>query len=232
MMSSEHGAPDVVIDVAYWNLTRHRHQLEECEQLLSHDERARAGRLALPFLRERFALGRGLLRLALARITDSDPAELRFERGPHGKPSLVGGVGTPPSFSVSRSDDDLLIATAPFGAIGCDLERIRPVPEAPAMVSQWFAVAEREALQRLHGAAFDHAFLAAWVRKEAALKAVGLGLQGSLAIDTGLAGPDGTRATVAVEGRRLWLADLDRGGGWVAAVSADRPFTIALSDQS
>jgi len=68
-----------------------------------------------------------------------------------------------------------------------------------------------------------------WVRKEALLKAVGTGLQGPLGIDTGDPEPAEAARAVAVDGRQLWLADLEPVPGWLAAVAADRPMTIRLA---
>lgn len=61
---------------------------EGLEELLSAPERARWARIVHERNRVRWARSRGMLRLLLARYLDADPRELRFARGPHGKPRL------------------------------------------------------------------------------------------------------------------------------------------------
>src|SRR5439155_19013213 len=61
--------------------------------LLSPDERKRADRFHFELHRSRFIAGRGLLRLILGRYCDVQPAELRFDYRPGGKPALRWGKG-------------------------------------------------------------------------------------------------------------------------------------------
>jgi 4'-phosphopantetheinyl transferase len=216
----------VAVDVTYWDLARQRGRLDTLAALLSPEETARAGRFALPALRERFVLAHGILRETLAAMTGVPAAALVFDRGPDGKPELVDGEV---SFNLSKSEDGLLIATARGNAVGCDLERLRPNAEAKAIAARWFSAVERAALEAREGADFDRAFMTLWVRKEALLKAAGTGLQGSLGIDTGDPAPvDAARAVVPGE-RRFWIADLSPTAGFVAAVAAERPMALRLT---
>jgi len=155
------------------------------------------------------------------------PATLGFERGPDGKPALLGGGDI--AFNLSKSGEGLLIAAARGAAVGCDLEQLRPNAEARAITARWFGAGERAALARLSGDDFGRAFTMLWVRKEALLKAVGTGLQGSLGIDTGELVPSDTARPVMLGERRLWVADLAPAPGWLAAVAADKPMTLSLT---
>ena len=155
------------------------------------------------------------------------PAGLRFSHGHDGKPALAGSGDL--GFNLSKSGDGLLIATARGAAVGCDLEQVRPNREATAIAARWFSEGEREALGRLEGDTFDRAFMRLWVRKEALLKSVGVGLRGPLGVDTGSVDPLGTPRPMAVDGRELWLADLEPVPGFLAAVAADRPMTVRLA---
>ncbi|BAI76025.1 4'-phosphopantetheinyl transferase (plasmid) [Azospirillum sp. B510] len=140
--------------------------------LLSDDERERAGRFLMERLTDRFILRRGLLRLLLGRCTGRDPAGLVFDYGTHGKPSLPGG----PAFNLSDSEDSLAIAVAAEGRIGVDIERLRPIESADGIADRFFHPAERAALRALEPARRDEGFLLAWTRKEAFIKAAGVGL--------------------------------------------------------
>ncbi|CBS90724.1 4'-phosphopantetheinyl transferase family protein [Azospirillum lipoferum] len=140
--------------------------------LLSADEVERADRFLMERLTDRFVLRRGLLRLLLGRCTGRDPAELAFDYGTHGKPALPGG----PSFNLSDSEDSLAIAVAAQGRIGVDIERLRPIESADGIADRFFHATERAALQALGPEGRDEGFLLAWTRKEAFIKAAGVGL--------------------------------------------------------
>ncbi|MFP5515025.1 MAG: 4'-phosphopantetheinyl transferase family protein [Alphaproteobacteria bacterium] len=140
--------------------------------LLSADEMERADRFLMERLTDRFVLRRGLLRLLLGRCTGRDPAELVFDYGTHGKPALPGG----PSFNLSDSEDSLAIAVAAEGRIGVDIERLRPIESADGIADRFFHAVERAALQALGTERRDEGFLLAWTRKEAFIKAAGVGL--------------------------------------------------------
>jgi phosphopantetheinyl transferase len=109
----------------------------------------------------------------LSRATGSPLMALRIQRGPQGKPYL----STHPDvhFSVTNSGDLAVIAITRAGPVGVDIERVREVPEAAHIARRW-----------LHGADpanfFDH-----WTRREAHLKAIGVGLSG---LDRPPAGPE------------------------------------------
>ena len=57
-----------------------------------------------------------------------------------------------------------------------DIELLRPMPDADALAETYFSAAERRALAALPQQARDAAFLCCWTRKEACLKATGMGL--------------------------------------------------------
>ncbi|CAO3439445.1 4'-phosphopantetheinyl transferase family protein [Azospirillum endophyticum] len=140
--------------------------------LLSDDELERADRFLMERLTDRFILRRGLLRLLLGRCTGRDPAGLAFDYGTHGKPTLSGG----PSFNLSDSEDSLAIAVAAEGRIGVDIERLRPIESADGIADRFFHAAECAALWALGPERRDEGFLLAWTRKEAFIKAAGVGL--------------------------------------------------------
>jgi 4'-phosphopantetheinyl transferase len=134
--------------------------------LLDADERARAEGYARGAARARFVVAHGTARRLLARYVGADAASLRFRRGPHGKPSLdrpFEGAGI--EFSRSYAADLGLLAVVRGRAVGVDLER-------------WDDAVDHRALaERFFGAALDQAaFFDAWVRREAHLKAMGVGL--------------------------------------------------------
>lgn len=145
---------------------------------LSAAERQRHDALRQPADRERFLLGRGALRRLLGAWLALPPAAVPIEVGPHGKPGCPGG----PEFNLSHSGDLILLALHPSRPVGVDVEQARPDLDWRPIARRVLPPAEAQALERRAaleggGAAAD-AFLTAWCRLEARLKAGGEGLLG------------------------------------------------------
>jgi 4'-phosphopantetheinyl transferase len=152
------------------------------ENLLSADERERAGRFHFARDRRRFTAARGLLRTLLGGYLQADPGELRFRYSHKGKPALDGkhqesGL----CFNVSHSDEVALLAFARAGELGVDVERVRQDCEVQEIAQRFFSSAEQKALAALPAAQQYRAFFNCWTRKEAFVKAKGGGL--SLPLD-------------------------------------------------
>jgi 4'-phosphopantetheinyl transferase len=150
--------------------------------VLSEEERARALRLVRGRDRRRFVVCRGALRMILGRILQIPPETVHFHSGPGGKPVLAAAQGTnlpfPLQFNVTHSGDLALIAVNLHRELGIDLERIRTISEAARIVESYFTPAERAQFAALDEPSRVTAFLRGWTRKEAILKAKGVGLAG------------------------------------------------------
>lgn len=140
--------------------------------ILSADERAKAAAFKFAHLRDRYVVGRGLLRRTLAGYTGADPAGLRFEIGEFGKPALPGG----PGFNVSHTGGALLIAVADAADIGIDIETVKPSRDLSGLAERCFSVDEFAVWLRLPESERVVAFYRLWTKKEAFVKAVGRGI--------------------------------------------------------
>jgi 4'-phosphopantetheinyl transferase len=140
------------------------------ERALPAADRSEAARFAFDADRRRFLAGRAAVRAVLAAYRVVPPAMLSLARMGAGKPVLAGG----PPFSFSRSGAVGLLAVGVDQEVGVDLERLRDVPEAAALAARHLPPAERARWLAEGGG--DWAFLRAWTRLEASLKALGLGL--------------------------------------------------------
>jgi 4'-phosphopantetheinyl transferase len=152
---------------------------EEDRALLSADELDRARRFVRAADARRFIAARAILRRLLATYLGADARALRFEYGRHGKPRLSGAVGHTLCFSVAHSAGAALFAFVRGRRIGVDLELIRD-PAPLDVARQFFAADELEALLDLAPAERAPAFYRCWTRKEAYLKAKGIGLSAPL----------------------------------------------------
>lgn len=141
--------------------------------VLSADERARAARLRDAVHRERFVLAHAFLRRELAARIGTPPAAIAFDFGPAGKPQVKGL-----EFSLSRSGELAALAVSSCQAVGVDIEQIRPI-DVELIAAHHFAL--REALALAASPEPLACFFRLWTRKEAVLKANGLGIVHSLA---------------------------------------------------
>lgn len=145
---------------------------------------------------KRLIVARGLVREILGSRLGVDPAHLEIGRTTAGKPYLVDAP-TALAFNVSHAAEWLVVAVAPGGAVGVDVERLRADVDTTRVARHMFTVHEIAALEALPAGERRRAFFSCWARKEACLKAIGTGL--SIAperIDVGL-GPG--RATLHFE---------------------------------
>jgi 4'-phosphopantetheinyl transferase len=147
--------------------------LETAAPFLSDDELERAARFHFDRDRNRFAVGRALLRQLLAEYTGFPAETIRFAYGPFGKPSLPDADIT---FNVSHSHERAVFAFSRGLEIGIDVEKINPRRSDREVAEQFFSALEVEELFALPAVDQERAFFTCWTRKEAFIKARGEGL--------------------------------------------------------
>lgn len=148
--------------------------IQHLEASLSSQEQERHGAYRRADDRQRFLIGRGALRRLLGHWLELPPQAVPLATAPHGKPVCPGG----PAFNVSHSGDLILLALHPLRPVGVDVERLRPGLDWEPIARRMLTPAEREILAGLPAGERPQAFLAAWCRLEARLKARGDGLAG------------------------------------------------------
>ena len=141
---------------------------------LTADEQDRAGRFRLARVRDQFVAARGRLRALLGHYLRLPPRQVPVLYADGGKPHLPAGY--PLHFNVSHTEG-LAVFAVGRARVGVDVERRRTIPDADGLVSRFFSRRECEQFQALPPADRPDAFLRAWTRKEAVLKAVGRGVQ-------------------------------------------------------
>ena len=192
--------------------------------LLCGDERLRAARIRHDRVRRTFVLARAHLRTVLAQYTGLAPGRLSFVLNAAGKPSLAPQSGTHGiRFNVTHSGQYALIAVSGQCEVGVDLERIRPRPSADGMVRRLFTDRERDRYFSLSDEERAAGFFTIWCRKEACVKASGVGVPAlfrSLDVCDVAARP--TRVVMDTDGGRVELeaCDLNPAPGFVGAVAA------------
>jgi 4'-phosphopantetheinyl transferase len=155
--------------------------LSACMAVLDTEEQVRANRFRFAEHRRRFIVAHAAVRCILARHLASTANSLRFAHNPHGKPLLSTPDGSAPVFSLSHSHEMALCALAPPGGeLGIDLEWQRDVSHTE-LAQRFFAPEEATALHALPATEQASGFFTCWTRKEAYIKAKGLGLSLPLA---------------------------------------------------
>lgn len=140
--------------------------------LLNSSEKNKAERFRFPTDRSRYILSHGLLRFFLSDYLSIDPAALTFHYGPKGKP-FVDGEGI--YFNMSHSKDRALYGFSSSPDLGVDIESMRELDEWPLFP---FSPRERAEILMCSADLQKEAFYRAWTRKEAYLKALGIGFSG------------------------------------------------------
>jgi len=188
---------------------------------VDEEERRQAERFVNPRDGRRFLARRAARRAVLAAELERPIQELRFVAGVHGKPALAGPAEVL-QFNATHSAGRALIATSLAGPLGLDLERHLPLGEDLRRVSSVFNPTEQTSLAALPAEQQASAFFALWTRKEALLKAVGLGL--SRALDSFAVPVDPAAAPqwlfLDPEGAPWWLQSLSVGPGFSAALAS------------
>ena len=191
--------------------------------LLADEENARADRLLLPRVRERFIFARAILRRLLAGYLHVDPAKLVFRYTAQGKPYL--GDGAALCFNLSHSKDVAVIAIARRREIGIDIEATTRDVEFEGVARKVFSPNENARLARVTPELRRAAFFRIWTRKEAYVKARGEGLNYSLRSFSVSDLPGDDDALLADERQPLahlaWrLAEIAAPAGFSAALAA------------
>jgi 4'-phosphopantetheinyl transferase len=208
--------------------------LAPLKEHLSPDEKARAGRFVFARHQRRFAAGRGALRAILGGYLDRAPARLRFEYGPHGKPSLAAPEAESGlRFNLSHSQGLALVAVTRFRELGVDVEEVRPLVDAQPIAARCFSAEENRVFLGVPAADRLAVFFNCWTRKEAYLKALGDGLARPLdTFDVTLRAGEPARL-VRVRGdeeeaARWSLRALEPAPGFVGALSVEgQDWTLA-----
>ena len=169
------------------------------DDCLDVDERRRAASFRSELHRRRFIAAHLALRHVLAHHTGTAAHALPLEADERGKPRLPASFGL--HFNLAHSEQLALLALSAGAALGIDVERIRTLGghaggtdasarEELALARRHFSAREVKELQAIPASPErTRAFFAAWTRKEAWVKAAGMGLRIDLReLETGLSG--------------------------------------------
>jgi len=209
-------------------------------RLLSQEELRKADAFHVEGHRGEYVIAHAALREVLGRNLRVGPTEVRLTVRPPEVGGAAGAVPTKPAlagagggavsgldlrFNLSHTSGLALIAVALGREVGVDVERNRPLKEMEAMAQSVFSSEEMQLWLRLTAVERFEAFYRVWTRKEAYLKAIGLGLYRELKDVTvpvsveRIEGVSQGREVWDAAGRGTWrVADVEVEAGCSAAV--------------
>ena len=163
--------------VFHVDLSRHGSREAAAMEWLDEAERSRRNRFVHPRPSREFTLCRAALRSLLCRKLGCSNDDLSFGASKFGKPfARVNGVAASVAFNVSHSGRHGLIAFAPEGRIGVDVEERSPNRNLDVCIRLLFAPNEQAEFESVCGQGKIERFYRLWTLKEALIKAVGAGL--------------------------------------------------------
>jgi 4'-phosphopantetheinyl transferase len=179
-------APTAAVDLWFIALDQEDSRVGHCSESLSASERERAQRFAHPRDRARYVAGRYAMRSVLSRMLNISPKKVDLGVGDQDKPFLIGD--TPLAFNLSHSGGLAVLALvdaslAEAGSaqapceVGVDIETSQALTESDTLFKHCLCERELHGLRALSKDEQHEVFFEIWVRKEACLKALGIGFE-------------------------------------------------------
>ena len=188
--------------------------------ILTPAEAGRVARHRLASQRDELTIAYALHRLAIAEFLQCEADAVELGRDERGRPIVAGeSVQT----SLSHTEGYFAIAVSPLAPVGVDIERSSRASGMAEIAPLLCHADEARLLADASGRAGEQ-LLGLWVRKEALLKAAGIGLTREM---RDFVAPEGIPLPCSTSsGAKARLGMLDAGERCVAAVAAPIGLTI------
>jgi 4'-phosphopantetheinyl transferase len=205
---------------------------DACLALLSSEERSRAERLRNPAHRRRYISAHSAGRRILAAYLGCGPEQVRLVREPGGKPVLAPCHGGRLAFSVSRSANLALCAVASNIRLGIDIEQMDLRLDSATLEKLTCSASESALLAEAEPSCRLPLWYRCWTRKEAYLKARGVGLAEPLDAFSVLQQDMARPVTLVDQAGANWtISSFEPAFGYVAAVAVEgRYLPVQLRD--
>ena len=207
-----------VVDLDQCNLS-----CVEAIKELPEAEAKKAGRFHSKIHRDRYVKGRFMLRSVLGMYLGSDFYDQEFYISRYGKPALQDSYkDNSIHFNISNSENICVCAFGQYSEIGIDIEKIHDLPDMDRIIARFFSEEEKHFLG-LPLSDRKQTFFKYWARKEALLKAMGVGMSYPLdKID--IAGNENSpQLVIKIEGSDIsnqWtILDMDIFTGFASALA-------------
>jgi phosphopantetheinyl transferase len=186
-------------------------------------DHVRAARIRDRIEANRFLASHAVLRSVLAKLLGETSRQLEIIAGADGKPRLAGN---PVRFNMSRCGPMVLVGLSEAREIGVDIEQYRALPDLTSLARTHLSHREYEAWRTRKALLQEDTFLDYWTRKEACLKAAGIGLSMPLErVDVGVGAHHSPDLVTFRSGLREWTVEVAS-----LAVPTEMSAAVALTD--
>ena len=163
------------------NFSENRNSVENYIQFISEDEKEKVNRFKFSVNRQNSIITYYYRRKILSRYLDIHPSEIKFTQNVYGKPLISEPHWSGIQFNYSHSGEFLIFAISKNIEVGVDIELVKDLPDMIDLAKNYFS--EKE-LQHFHSLENKidriNFFYKIWTRKEALLKAAGIGITDDL----------------------------------------------------
>lgn len=156
-------------------------EIARLESFLSKDETVKSRRFKFSRDRVSYIMVHGVLRLMLGRHLGISPQAVKITYNSFGRP-YISGYSRQVFFNLSHSSGISVLAFDPGYEIGVDVERIDDEFEYESIVNIFFSKREIRYIQQVKEKSRNR-FYEIWTRKEAFLKAEGIGITENLQVE-------------------------------------------------
>ena len=205
------------IDVWQIDINESLPHIDKLRAVLTPDEITRANKYLRSTSRDKFIVSRGSLRYILSGYLKCPPAGISFKLTGSNKPEIDCQPAHNLHFNLSDSADRVIIAIA-TSPVGIDVELINPKFSYHAILNNNFSLDEAAYINFANS--FKRFFLL-WTRKEAILKATGIGLTDHLKIIPSLDGQYAIDGALLSTVNNWQLSSFEINGDYIATIATN-----------
>jgi 4'-phosphopantetheinyl transferase len=204
------------VDIWRINISLNLQHVGVLLEVLNPEEVKRSDKYFSKADRNKYIIRHGALRYILAQYLKQPAANIAFKITENGKPVIDHPGGPQINFNLSDSADWVLIAIAK-PAVGIDVELMKPNFSYDDILHLNFSeqeiqfIKQQDSLKR---------FFLLWTRKEAILKATGIGLTDHLLLIPSLDGPETVEGGLLSTQNNWRLSSFEMRNDYVATVAA------------
>lgn len=164
---------NITLELKIFQFSKNISNIDLFSHFLSSDEKHRSQKYIKQEDREKFIIGRGILRQQLSTYLKTTPKEIKFNYSKEGKPLVASDI----SFNVSHSGDFFAVIIADqLLNLGVDIEKIDSSRNIEELAKSVFNQEEHLCFLKLDTNEKMNYFFERWTLKESLLKSIGVGL--------------------------------------------------------
>ena len=168
---------DNEVHIYFASVNLARPYIDDLRKNLIDEEKQKALKFVFEKDRVRYTIARGILREILGQYLSAVPNEISFSSNKYGKLSIDRKYHQSNlNFNLSHSGDMIVYGIINDRQIGIDVENIRPNDSSRNIINRFCSGHEKDEFNMLPERIKERAFFTCWTRKEAYIKALGLGL--------------------------------------------------------